>query len=109
MRSDQHIAPIGCSAEVSVVPSGLSDPPAVASTGHRRWRGMGESPSEEEVTDRDLQGEIELLGEVMAAAMACVSHLSASEVDQVLGVRALNGISGNQRELTTADTRGCGP
>jgi hypothetical protein len=70
---------------------------------------MGESPSEEEVTDRVLQGEIELLGEVMAAAMSCVSHLSASEVDQVLGVRALNGISANQRELTTADTRGCGP
>jgi len=109
MHSDQDVAPIGCSAEAGVVPSGLSGPRAVPSTGHRRWRGMGESPSEEEVTDRDLQGEIELLGEVMAAAMGCVNHLSASEVDQVLGVSALNGIGAGQRELTTADMRGCGP
>jgi hypothetical protein len=50
---------------------------------------MGESPSEEEVTDRALQDEIELLGEVIAAAMERLRHLSVAEVDDALGVVGL--------------------
>ena len=49
---------------------------------------MGESPSADEVTDQALRHEIELLGEVIAAALQCPSHLSLTEVDDVLGVVA---------------------
>jgi hypothetical protein len=45
---------------------------------------MGESASSDEVTDRVLQDEIELLGDVMAATVGRDRHLSEAEVDQAL-------------------------
>jgi hypothetical protein len=50
---------------------------------------MGPRDSHDEVTDDDLRDEIELLGDVITAAIGCPGHLSAAEVDLALGVDGL--------------------
>jgi hypothetical protein len=46
-----------------------------------------EEAPEDEVTDRDLQDEIILLGDVIAAAAGATTYLSPADLDLALGVR----------------------
>jgi len=47
---------------------------------------MVTEPVDAALSDRELQGEIELLASVMLGATAAVAHLTQDEVDSLLGL-----------------------